>query len=170
MWDEHLWGGRSVAQRGVRPDRVVVPPPTHKDDLGLPQAVKDLAVEKFVPEPGVEAPDVAVLPRRAQGDVGGLGAHGLDPVLLTLSDELWPVVRADVARHAAQDEQVREDVDHVIGLEFVGHTDGQALMGEPVYDVEHAELAAAMRPVLHEVAGLDVVGMLGPQTDAGVAG
>jgi len=43
-------------------DGVVVDTPLLDDDLGLADRVEDLAVEQFVPEPRVEALDVAVLP------------------------------------------------------------------------------------------------------------
>ena len=44
-------------------------------------------------------------------------------------------------RHAAQDEQVGQDVDDLGGPELAGDPDGQALVGEPVEDVEQPELA-----------------------------
>jgi hypothetical protein len=47
----------------MRPDGVVVRPPALEDDLRLAQAVDDLAVQEFVPEPGVEALHASVLPR-----------------------------------------------------------------------------------------------------------
>jgi len=46
---------RFVAQCGVRPFGVVVPPPALDDDFGLGQAVEDFAIEQFVAELGVEA-------------------------------------------------------------------------------------------------------------------
>ena len=46
--------------------------PAFDHDLRLGQRVEDLAVEEFVPEPGVEAFAIAVFPRRAWLDVGGL--------------------------------------------------------------------------------------------------
>ena len=72
-----------------------------------------------------------------------------------------------MAGYAAQDEQVGQDVDHVDGLELAVDPDRQALMGELIDDVEHAVLAPVMRAVLDEVVGPDVIGLLGPQTDAG---
>ena len=71
-----------------------------------------------------------------------------------------------MTRHPAQDEQVREHVDDVDGLELASDPDGQALVGELVDDVEHAEPPSVVRPVLDEVVGPDVVAMLGPQPDA----
>ncbi len=47
-----------------------------------------------------------------------------------------------MARHTAEDEQVREDIDHVDRLQPPRHPDRQALMGELVDHVEHAVLQA----------------------------
>ena len=67
---------------------------------------------------------------------------------------------------AAQDEQVREHVDDVNGLELAIHPDGQALVRELVDDVEHPELPAIVRPVLDKVVGPDMVRVLWLQPDA----
>ena len=103
---KHLRRWWPVSDRAVWPRRVVVLPPAFDDDLRLPQRVEDLAVEEFVPEAGVERLDIAVLSGAAWGDVGGLGTDGLDPVLHGLRNELRTIVRTNMARHAAQDEQV----------------------------------------------------------------
>ena len=50
-------------------------PPALDDDLCLVQRVEDLAVQKFIPQLRVEALAIAILPRAAGHDVGGLGAH-----------------------------------------------------------------------------------------------
>src|SRR6266540_6896567 len=65
----------------MRPDRVVVASPALDDDLGLAQSVEDLAVEQLIAKAGVEALDVAVLPRAAALDVSGLGTDSRDPFL-----------------------------------------------------------------------------------------
>src|SRR3712207_5608672 len=88
-------------------------------------------VEKLVSKPGIEALDVAVLPGRAPLDVGRLGPDRRDPALHGLGHELGAVVRANVPRHTAQDEQVGQDIDHVDGLELASHPDGQALVRDP---------------------------------------
>ena len=49
------------------------------DDLGLAQSVENLAIEQLIAKAGVEALDVAVLPRAAPLDVGGLGTDSRDP-------------------------------------------------------------------------------------------
>src|ERR1044071_938815 len=72
---DHLGCGRAVAERGVRAHLVVVAPPALDHDLGLAQAVEDLAVQQLVAEPGIEALDEGALPWAAGGDVGGLGPY-----------------------------------------------------------------------------------------------
>ena len=57
--------------------------------------------------------------------------------------------------------------DSADGLEPAGHTDGKALMGELVDDVEHAEPAPIVSAVLEEVVGPDMIAVLGPEADAG---
>ncbi len=71
-----------------------------------------------------------------------------------------------MAGHTAQDEQVRESIDHIGPLELTSDPDGQAFAGELVDDVEHPDLPAIMGSCLHEVVGPDVVGMLRPEPDA----
>ena len=48
-WKEHLRGRWTVAQTGRGPDGVVMPAPALDQDLGLTQAVEDLAIQQFVP-------------------------------------------------------------------------------------------------------------------------
>src|SRR6266508_1388229 len=89
----------------MRPDRVVVASPALDDDLGLAQSVEDLAVEQLIAKAGVEALDVAVLPRAAPLDVGGLGTDHRNPFPHGLGDELRSVVGPDVRGDASQDEE-----------------------------------------------------------------
>ena len=70
--------------------------------------------------------------------------------------------------YAAQDEQVGQDVDHVNRLQLAADPDGQTLVGvlrqaqdEVVNDVEGAELAAIVGPLLDEVVGPCVDGPCG---------
>ena len=70
-------------------------------------------------------------------------------------------------RRSAQDEQVGEYINDVDRLEPATDPDGQAFPGELVDDVEHAELPAIVGSVLDKVIGPDVIGVLGPQPDAG---
>jgi len=60
---------RAVAERGVRPERVVVDAPALDHDLCLLQRVEDLAVDQFVPELAVERFAVAVRPWTSRFDI-----------------------------------------------------------------------------------------------------
>jgi len=62
-----------------------------------------------------------------------------------------------VARHAAQDEEIGEDVDDVRRLEPAPDPDGQALVGELGEDVQQPEPAPVMGAVFDEVVAPDVV-------------
>lgn len=61
--DDALGRWRPVSQSAVRPDRVVVTPPPFDQDLGLAQCGEDLAIERLIPETGIEALAVAIFPR-----------------------------------------------------------------------------------------------------------
>ena len=148
------------------PDRVVVASPALDDDLGLAQTVEDLAIEQLIAKAGVEALDVAVLPRTAPLDIGSLGADSGDPSLDSLGDELRSVVGPDMTGNAAQDEQVGQNVDHIDCFELAGDTDRQAFVGELVNDIEHPISASIVGAVLDKIVGPDVITVLRPQPDA----
>lgn len=80
--------------------------PGFDQNPGLLQHAEDLAIEKFIPQAGIEALDIAVLPGTPWRDISCLGAHGSDLRLDSLGDEFWPIARyervgrAELAGHA----------------------------------------------------------------------
>lgn len=146
---------------------VVVLTPAFDDDARLRKAVEDLAVQEFVSKLGVEALAVPVLLRAARLNECGPGADRRDPLANGFSDELGTVVGADVLRHSAQDEEIRQHVDDVGGLQLPVDPDGEALPGELVDQIEHTELTAVMGSTLDEVVGPHVVRPLWTKPDAG---
>ena len=150
----------------MRPDRIVMTPPAFDDDLSFSEGVEDLAVEQLIAKAGVEALDVAILPRTAGLDIGSLGADGGDPSLDSLGDELRSIVGPDVTGNAAQDEQIGENVDDIDCFELAGDTDRQAFVGKLVNDIEHPISASVVGAVLDNVVGPDVIAVLRPQPDA----
>jgi hypothetical protein len=58
-----------VSEGAVRTLGVVVTTPLLDDDLGLLQGVEDFPVQQFVAKAGVEALDVAILPRGTDPDL-----------------------------------------------------------------------------------------------------
>jgi hypothetical protein len=145
-WHEGLWRRRLVAQRPVRTQGVVEAPPALDSDPGLGERVEDLAIEQFIVEPGVEGLDEAILPWAARLDIGCLGIGRSDSISNSLGHELWPVVGTNVGRHAAQYEQVGQDIYHVSGLQHPVDADRQTLMRELVDDVQHAVLSPPGSP------------------------
>ena len=150
----------------MRPDRIVMALPAFDDDLSFSEGVEDLAIEQLIAKAGVEALDVAVLPRTAPLDIGSLGADSGDPSLDSLGDELRSVVGPDMTGNAAQDEQVGQNVDHIDCFELAGDTDRQAFVGELVNDIEHPISAPIVGAILDKVIGPDVIAVLRPQPDA----
>ena len=73
-----------------------MPSPSFDDHLGLCQRVEDLTVQQLIAKLPVEALDVAVLPRTARHNVGGLGADRRDPLAHGLGHELRPVARQEL--------------------------------------------------------------------------
>ena len=61
-WDNTLRRGWTIAQGAVWPDRILMTAPVFDEYLGLAERVEDLAAEEFIPESGVEAFAVSVLP------------------------------------------------------------------------------------------------------------
>ena len=64
-------------------------------------------------------------------------------------------------------EEIGQAMQHVVGSQPSGHDDRQAAACELVEHDEHAEGPAVLRALLDEVIRPDVVGSLGPKTDAG---
>ena len=71
-----------------------------------------------------------------------------------------------MARDATQDEEVRENIDYIDGLELAGNPDRQAFVGELVDHIEHSILPSIVGAVLDKVVRPDVIAILGPQPDA----
>lgn len=94
-----------AAERGVRAPGIMVLAPALDDDPSLGEAVEHSTVQGLVAKPGVEALAVAVFPRRAWLDEVRFGADRYDPIPHRLGDELGTVVRTNMPRHAAQDEE-----------------------------------------------------------------
>ena len=90
-----LWCWRPVAQRRVRTLRVVFHPPSLRQNLGLLQRVRDLAVQKLIAQLAVETLAVPVLPRTPRLDVQRLRPQFRQPLPQLPGDELRPIVRTN---------------------------------------------------------------------------
>ena len=102
----------------MRPDCFVVSPPTLNDDLCFLQRVEDLAIQKLISKLRVIALTIAILPGATGHNVGGLGPYGGEPVAQILSDKLRAIIRADMRWDSPQDEEIRQGIDYISGLEL----------------------------------------------------
>ena len=80
----------------MRPELVVMPPPSFDEHFSLLQCVEDLSIQQLIPELAVEALVVAVLPRAPGFDEERLHIDPAEPFTDHLGGELGPVVGADV--------------------------------------------------------------------------
>ena len=96
-----LWCWRPIAQRRVRPFRVVFHPPPLRQNLCLLQRVKDLAIQKLIAQLPVETLAVPVLPRTPRLDVQRPGAQLAQPLPQLPGNELRPIVRTNVLRYSS---------------------------------------------------------------------
>ena len=146
------------------PHRVVVPPPTLDEHLGLQERVELLSGQELVAEPAVEALAVAVLPRAAWFDEQGFHANLGEPLTHLLGRKLrtagtdaqrWSA--ADILRYAAADKQVAQSLQYVLALKLPRHVDRQALTCVLVDQGQHTESTAVARSIGDEVIAPDVI-------------
>src|ERR1700680_4427781 len=71
---------RPVAERRVRPPRVVLDPPPFDHDLGLLQRIENLSVQALVPQLPIETLAVPVLPGTPRFDVQRSGSQIPEPL------------------------------------------------------------------------------------------
>ena len=79
-----------------------------------------------------------------------------------LGCELRAIVAAKIHRTAAYQEQVTQQLDHVVLLDARGYLRGQTFPGEFVHHIQDADLATILQPLL------DVSRSFGPRTTAGI--
>jgi len=136
--DDGFWRRRAVAQctvwstaRRVLLARsreglgVVVLPPVFDDDLSFFERIKYLTVEQLVAHSSVEAFAISVLPRAAWLNECGLCSDSSNPVSDGLCDELRAIVRTNIGRGVAQNEQVGQSINYLQGIQLPFYPDRQ---------------------------------------------
>lgn len=105
-----------MADRRVRPDGVVLNPPSL--DLGscVLQAQKPRGIEAFLPEAAVEGLDIGIVrgfagPREVQDD-----ALGVSPEIKVPADELGAIVEAHPPRTTMRVDGLLQGLDHIAPL------------------------------------------------------
>lgn len=80
----------------MRPEAIVMIAPPAGDAPDLPQTVEDFTIEQFIPQAGIEALDIAILPRAAGLDIEGADAEPTEPFAHRMGYELGAVVGPDM--------------------------------------------------------------------------
>ena len=135
------------------PEGVVFHSPPFDEYLGFFQGVKDLAIQQFVSEFTVEAFTVAVFPGAARFDVEGWYACSFEPLAYCLGGEFRAVIRSDMLEWFMGHEEMREAMEHVIGVEPSLHQDGEALPTEFIVERQDLDSMAIVRAPCREVTG-----------------
>ena len=89
---------------------VVKSAPVLHDEAGYSYGVYDIAIERLASDAGVEALDIAHLPRAPWLAEIGICADGGDPALNRLCNELQDTARRGMLRRTPENEEVGEDV------------------------------------------------------------
>lgn len=81
----------------------------------------------------------------------------------------WPrgIIRTDECWRSPQDEEIRQSIHHIDGVELPVNTDSQSLPCELINDIQRAVNTPVVGPVMDEVIGPDMIGTLWPEADAG---
>src|ERR1039457_781232 len=146
-------GGGAVLETRMWPYGIVMPTPDFDQDARFDAVAKPLHVQTLVAEFAVEALVVAILPRLARIDQGGvdlgLGEPQQDPV----ANEFRAVVRTKEQRRTMYADQAGEHVNDASGTDASGYVDGEALAGELVDHGEAFELLSVGTGVVDEIVG-----------------
>lgn len=127
---------REVAKAAVRADVVVFPAPVFEHDARFGEAPELFAVQAFLAQAGVEALDLAVLPRATRINVDRFDPGIFDPLAQFLLDKLRAVVAPDVLRRAMFGHELREHLAYFGGIDAAIHVDTEALARVFIDDVE----------------------------------
>src|SRR5215472_18014352 len=111
---EDFGSGWLAPETTVRTDGIVVGPPAFRQNPRFLERIEQLAIEKLGPHLAVERFEVAVLPGRARLDVEGLDPERLQPAAQRRGNDLGPVIRPTVLRHAVVHKECGHQQDHLL--------------------------------------------------------
>lgn len=140
---------------------VVLALPQGCQHLRFPQVREQFGIQQLIAEAAEETLREAVFPGAGGRNVQGAHAHRRQVAPHRVGDELRPVVGANELRNAADQEDLRQDVDHVHGRQRALHLQRQALARVLVGQREPLQGPAGLIPIVDEVPAPDVVLVLG---------
>src|SRR5580700_7375934 len=165
FWKDGLWCRWPVAQRRVRPLRVVFQPPSLRQNLCLLQRVQDLAVQELIAQLPIETLTIPVLPRTPRLDIQRLRAQSSQPLSQLLGNELRPVVRTYVLRYPAHQHHVCQGFDHLQTSQAPCHSQRQTFPRMLVDHHQDAQRSSIVRHRLHKIVAPHMIRPLRSQSD-----
>src|SRR3974390_13812 len=155
-----------VAQRPMRPHRVVLHSPWLDHHLRLLQRVADLPVQAFIPQLPMEALAIAVLPGTAGFEVQRLGSHGRPPLPQLQGHELGSMVRAQVFGYSVLQHHVRQRFAPIVTVQPSGNSQCQTPPGVLVGQPQQAKGTSVVGEGADKVVAPHLVLMLGTKPHA----
>lgn len=140
---------------------VVVHSPGGQFPGHLGHAPEQFHIQAFVPEPSVEALDIAILRGPAGADEGELDLVQVGPGVHDLAGELAAVVHRDRDRFIPVQEGPIQGFRHIGAPEPRLGMQGDALPGELVFDGQNPELPPILQPLMDEIHAPALVGPSG---------
>ena len=95
-----------------------------RSESALLRCIEDLQVEQFIPRFAVEGLVVTILLKAAWFDVTCCNSHPAEPLSHRLGNKLWSVVRAEIVWRSSPHKQLRQPVQHRIGVKTPSQENG----------------------------------------------
>lgn len=135
--------------------------------LSFLKGSKDFPTQKLIPHLPVKGFDVTILSWTTRFNKERLYSQPSQPFPYGFGGKLGTIVRTDMLRDAAQNEQFKKLIYHILRPDPVINLRAQILPGVFIDDVQYFKGPAIGRTVYHEVIAPDVVLMLRPEPDTG---
>ena len=119
--------------------------------------MKNLSVNKLAAQCCVKALTIAVFQEALWVDVNILCPNSSDPAASNFSYKLRTVVRTNECKQTAQDEQIRQGIDKVRGVQSAPHVNSQASAARLIRDIQRSKGSAIDDTAMHKIVGLNVV-------------
>lgn len=148
------WG--FIAETAVRMFFVVLMAPELDEGFRFKQVAEYLAVQEFIPEPGVEAFDVRVLPGRSRFNVARLGPESGKFIAEGLGNELRSVIGTNERRGTVDAHQASDLSDGIDSPDRAPNQDAMAFPGELIDHRHGLQGPAILGDIEYEVVAPDV--------------
>jgi hypothetical protein len=148
---------RSVAQRTMRPDRVVFPAKPCPSRLCIRHALEFLPLKELVAQSTVKRFYISILPGASHGDRDRSRPHTRQPVHQCRANEFRSVVTPYASRRSAASNHPGQDPPHIGPRQGSGRMQHQTLPSIFVHQGQPLERSTSRCSIVNEVTGPNVV-------------